>query len=127
MTIGDAQCCAFINGVVNTTVPAIIDSDNGVRLVHVRVPPRDGTIFTHKDEQGGRRVSILCDLEERRAVEDDSSRIPCSSVLEGRWDRYDQVNSCSILVVKSGNTGAVIADPNRAVWRDRHSRRIDKI
>src|SRR5215467_11050496 len=38
VTIGDAERRAFINGGLNTTVCAVIDSDNGVRAVKRRVP-----------------------------------------------------------------------------------------
>src|SRR5437016_10700879 len=36
--VGHAQCCAFVNGSVTSMVPAIIDGDNSVCLVEVRVP-----------------------------------------------------------------------------------------
>ena len=39
VTVGYAQGGAFVNGVVNPTVRAVIDGDNGVRLVQGRVAP----------------------------------------------------------------------------------------
>ena len=39
VTIGHAERCAFINGVVNAMVRAVIDGDDGVRQVQRRVPP----------------------------------------------------------------------------------------
>ena len=62
VTIADAERCAFVNGVVAPV--AVIDGDDGVRLVQRRAPSRDGTIFTDKDENRGSRSSILGDLEE---------------------------------------------------------------
>ena len=87
VTVRDAERCAFVNRAVNTVVCAVIDSDDGVRLIQRRVPTGNGTIFTDKNEKSGRRVSILCHLEERGVVKHDlSSRIACSSVSRGCWD-----------------------------------------
>jgi len=66
-------------------------------------------------------------LEERRVVEDLPGGIAHISIPRGRGNSHDQVNSCAILMVESGNTGAIVADPNRAARRDRHAPWIDKV
>src|SRR5207247_1753236 len=121
VTVGHAPCCTFINCAINATVRAVINGDDGVCLIQRRVPTCDGTVFTDKNEKGGRRLSILCQLEERCAVEDLPSGISNSSVPRSGGDRYDERNSCAILMVEGRNTGAVVADPNRPRWRDRHA------
>src|SRR4029077_8240868 len=70
----------------------------------------------------------FCHLEERGGVADLSSGIASSSVPRGRWNLYDQRSGCAVLMVESGNAGAIVADPNRAVRRrDRHAPGIDKV
>ena len=51
VAVGDAERCAFVNGTVNTMIRTVINGDDGVRLIQRRVPPRNGTVFTDKDEQ----------------------------------------------------------------------------
>src|SRR5206468_7724148 len=84
-------------------------------------------IFTDEDEDSRRRGSIFCHLEELRVVVNLSSGIASSSVLFGGGNCHDQRNRCAILMVESGNTGAIVADPNRAGSRDRHAPGIDKV
>ena len=90
VTVGDAERCAFVNGAVHTMVRAVIDGDDGVRRIHRRVPTRNGTVFTDKNEKSGCRVSIFCHLEERGVVADLSSGIAHSSVPRGGRNRHDQ-------------------------------------
>ena len=49
VTVADAERCTFVNSVVAPV--AVIDGDNGVRLIQRRVPSRDGTVFADKNEQ----------------------------------------------------------------------------
>src|SRR5438093_7940456 len=53
VTVGDAERCAFVNGVANAPVCSVIHGDNSVRRIQRRVPTRDGTVFTYKNENGG--------------------------------------------------------------------------
>ena len=80
-----------------------------------------------KINRAGAEVLVFCHLEELRAIEHDSSRIPSFSVSGGRRNRHDQRTRRAVLRVKGGNTGAIVADPNRAVWRDCHTPRINKV
>src|SRR5206468_884839 len=71
VTVGDAEGCALVNGdVIRFGGVAVIDGDNGVRLIQRRVPPRNGTIFTDEDEQRGVRSSIQCDRKKPGVVKD---------------------------------------------------------
>ena len=90
VTVRDAERCAFVNRAVNTVVCAVIDSDDSVRRIQRRIPTRDGTVFTDKNEKSGCRVSIFRHLEERGVVADLSSGIACSSVPRGGRNRHDQ-------------------------------------
>ena len=38
VTIGHTEGCAFVDCAVTATVPAVINGDNGVCRIHVRVP-----------------------------------------------------------------------------------------
>ena len=126
VTIGDAERCAFINGVVRPHVVVMIDGDDGVCRVHHRVPAGDHPIFTGKNEPGWLRVSIFCHLEERRAVKDDPGGSP-SVVMVFCRNGNDQRQRCAILLIECRDTGAVIADPNDAGRRGRHAPGIDKV
>src|SRR5581483_6534750 len=84
-------------------------------------------VFTDKNEKGRRRVSIFCYLEERGVVEHNTSGISCSPILERSRNRYHQRKSSAILMIKSGNTCAVVANPNCAVCRHRHPPRVNKV
>src|SRR4029453_10496562 len=46
VTAGEAERCTFVNGAVDGAVCAVIDSDDGVRRIQRRVPPRNGAVFT---------------------------------------------------------------------------------
>src|SRR4030095_3841036 len=80
-----------------------------------------------KDEKGGRRVSILCYLEERGVVENDTSGVSCSSILERSRDRDDQRTCRAVLPVKSRHTGAVIANPDCTICGGGHAPGINKV
>src|SRR5438132_6996738 len=56
VTVGFAECCAFVNGAINPTVSAVVNGDNSMRRIQRRVPTRDGAVFTYKNEKGGGRV-----------------------------------------------------------------------
>ena len=69
---------------VNAMVCAVIDRADGVRRVQRRVPPRNRTIFTDKDENRGCGSSILCHLEELCVVKHDAGWSCAVSVPRGR-------------------------------------------
>src|SRR6266542_4709471 len=84
MTIGFAECCTFVNGAVHSAVCSVIHGDNSMRRIQRRVPTRDGTVFTYKNEKGGGCVPIFCHLEKRCAVEYLCSGIDYVSVPRAR-------------------------------------------
>ena len=118
VTVGDAEGCAFVDGAVNTMVRAVIDGYDGVRRIQRWVPAGNRPIFTDEDEPSWRRGPIFRHLEELRVVEHLSSGISYSSIPRGSGNLHYQRNRCTILMVKSGNTGTIVADPNRATRRD---------
>jgi len=68
VTVRRRPRCAFVNSAVNAVVRAVIDGDDGVRLIQVWVPTRYGTSSLTKMKAAGAVTSILCHLEERRVL-----------------------------------------------------------
>ena len=114
VTGSDTERCAFINGgltprfvPLSTAMIACVPSSVGFQ------PEMEPSSLT-KMNRAGAEVPFFVTGKDERGVDDLSGGIPCSSVPRGRWNLYYQRNGCAILMVESGNTGAIVADPNDA-------------
>jgi hypothetical protein len=120
--IGHGHCHAFVNRAGRAPVPR----SKGMRVIEIRIPPRNHSVFAYENELGGKHVRPVADAKERRVVPDGIRGICAFGVSCARRNSDDKwifKARCgrAILKILGRNSSSVINDKYRSPIRAGHA------
>src|SRR5207249_8313127 len=112
---------------VDGSLVPVVNSENSVIRRNIRVPTRDTSIFTDKNEYARPRNPVTGDDESRSGIEDCAGRISPVSVARRPGDDDHERHGHAVRTIECRYAGAVIGHPEGVGRRGRKTPRVYQI